>query len=675
MDNQPSIYFNISIHAPFEQLNRILFCLFICNSLNDANSGLTFSPSLKKQWRFIIEVPYRYKSNVTIRENIDRILPLFSIISPNTLEVTDINYQLFIGQEEELVARFLKAYENRTIDRLQTVDDNDEDQPVDFDEITDHNECRRYIHDCIERYAPELPRNKIFELSFTKFLYRRIRFFTGFYYRYNTKYQRLGSTAIKQMINEAKSLSQIDFSSNYYPRVYLVYDPEFSLKLLHNNWNDIPSTLKTLFHRGDPTKQLEYENQNYYVKCLSWLIDISYNTFETIMNEIKFILTENFTYKLFHIHERKLTKLALIIEGETGVGKTFLLKFYSLLLNSNIIYGKLHDNIAPRIRERTSLWLLKTVICDILENETNLLNLFLRRIESKLHGFENTDDDDDKEPQSPFEQDDGETNWELLLEIKQSLQDFEYDHDALRCIWITIITVSDQKANNIAKKLIIALHDFVTSQLVNLPLIEASCQLQKLLEESHVPKVESSIDIFNEFLVYTRIKSLFYRLPLHPGVTEEQIKNFMLPICELAQQISNIELVVFFDEVNTSSCLGLFKEMFMDGTLHGMNLPKNIFFTAAINPLINHNDDSQVHRRDYLVHELPQSLENLKVSYGILDSKTLEDYIKQKIATFTVTSTTDPRTKMPLQDYAQAVLAQSILKAQQFCEKRLGTFF
>ncbi|CAF4367152.1 unnamed protein product, partial [Adineta steineri] len=149
----------------------------------------------------------------------------------------------------------------------------------------------------------------------------------------------------------------------------------------------------------------------------------------------------------------------------------------------------------------------------------------------------------------------------------------------------------------------------------------------------------------------------------------------MSPISQLAQQLPKFELVVFFDEVNTSSCLGLFKEMFMDGTLHGVTLPKNIFFTAAINPLIisrdNSQDDLQVHRRDYLVHELPQSLESLKVFYGVLDTNTLEDYIKQKIATFTIASADDSKIQMPLEAYAREILAQSILNAQQFCEKRL----
>ncbi|CAF4508408.1 unnamed protein product, partial [Didymodactylos carnosus] len=192
-------------------------------------------------------------------------------------------------------------------------------------------------------------------------------------------------------------------------------------------------------------------------------------------------------------------------------------------------------------------------------------------------------------------------------------------------MWRTILFVSQANALNIAIQLVTELHDYITSQLVTYSLIQPSIQLQTLLEQTHVPSMASSIKIFDEFVSFTKTKPLFYRLLLHPGVTEEQLEEFMLPICQLAREIPNLELVIFFDEVNTSSCLGFFKEMFMDRTVHGKALPSNIFFTAAINPYIKEdandgaNDDSMlVHRQRYLVHELPQSLEYLKVSYGAL---------------------------------------------------------
>ncbi|CAF4602186.1 unnamed protein product, partial [Rotaria magnacalcarata] len=59
--------------------------------------------------------------------------------------------------------------------------------------------------------------------------------------------------------------------------------------------------------------------------------------------------------------------------------------------------------------------------------------------------------------------------------------------------------------------------------------------------------------------------------------------------------------------------------MLIDKTLYGVNLPPNIFFTGAINPARKANSsDNQIHRVDYMVHELPQSLQKLVVPYGIL---------------------------------------------------------
>jgi hypothetical protein len=143
--------------------------------------------------------------------------------------------------------------------------------------------------------------------------------------------------------------------------------------------------------------------------------------------------------------------------------------------------------------------------------------------------------------------------------------------------------ISSENAMNVAdaERLITALHEYVTLQLSSIPIIEASFHLQKLLDNTRSSTIQTSIEVFNEYLFHTQIKSLFYRLLLHPGVTEEQLEQFMLPICQLAREIPNIELVVFFDEVNTSSCLGLFKEMFMDRTLHGNDLPKNRFLHCS----------------------------------------------------------------------------------------------
>jgi hypothetical protein len=729
-----SIYFNISIHAPFEDLTRTLFSLLICGSLVDPHSGFTFSVLPTKSWKFIFEIPHTNKYQMSAGENLVKILPILSLMAPSTTEeVTDSNYQLYIGKEEELVARFLKAYANQSIDRILTYDKHGIEHPVCFDRLDDKNECRMYINDCFANYAPELSKDKVSQLSFIKFLYRRFQFFTGHFYQMNEDEdnETLGSSVMKQMITEAKSLAQLDFQTSNYPRIFLVYDPYFALHLLHDSWDKVPQELRQIFNNLDPLRSPEFKDKDCYIKSLSWLIDIKYNQFEQIMHETKFILTENFAYKLFHVHERKLTKLPLIIEGETGVGKTFLLKFYSLLLHAKVTNGKFEDNIAPRILERTSLWLLTVVLNEILEKESHILKEVLKKIKLKLvqRGEINVNDcnedvDDDEQETAPNDlfhntyllntvdrnsismiQDDDENDdnandqyigqnlaiqgpnvqqpptttvidEKLLKKIKHSLQNFECDKHILRFMWKTILTVSSQNATNVTQKLIQRLHEYVTSNILSFPLIEISFQLKELLEKTSSLSEQTAIQIFNEYLFFTQTKPVFYRRLLHPGITEKQLEQFLLPISQLARQLPDIELVVFFDEINTSSCLGLFKEIFIDRTLYGVNLPENIFFTGAINPAIQlENDTQQVHRTDYLVHQLPESLDSLKVSYGILESKILKDYITKKIATFFIDSETNNGTKIPLDKHAQDVLSRSILKAQEFCEKRLGKFF
>lgn len=716
-DEEPTIYFNISIHAPFIELNRAFFSLFVCGTLTDRISGLTFSLPNDQHWTFFIEIPHIEKYNRSIKDNFNQILPIISLLNSNSFEeVTEKTHKLHIGSQEELVARFLKAYENQTIDQLYVENgDTEGEEPEDkknglqFAPLNNEEECRSQINNCMARHARELQRNRISELSFIKFLYRRVRFFNeSGYYRFNDKDKCLGSRVMEQMIQEAKNLSQMNFQETNYPRIFLVYDTGFSLYLLHTDWYAVPQNLKMIFETGDPAKRSEFKNKDYFAKCLAWLLDIPYENFIEVMDEMKFILTENFTYKLFHIHERKLTKLPLIIEGHTGVGKTFLLKFYSMLLNVKLTKGSLDGNTSPRIRERMSIWLRQQIFEDppkspshdplpvnvLLRKNLGLFNTIVKKIISKLSAtndqegrelidlsLQDQNDDvghllgmqeltDDRKPPEEFASTDDEIDDDALDYIQSTLSRHRYGNGALQFIWKTVINIAYCTDLKIYRTLNKLLYEHITFQIINYPLIEISSHLRKLLDPKDLKESPlNSIKLFDEYLLHTNTKSLFYRLLLHPGITEKQLEDFMKPICQLAEEIPTVELVVFFDEVNTASCLGLFKEMFMDGTIHGNNLPENIFFTAAINPPSREpKNEKAVHRSDYLVHQLPQALEHLKVSYSILQSNILKDYISKKIATFSLSG----EQPTPLDAYIQMMLTECILTAQEFCEKFLG---
>ncbi|CAF5008339.1 unnamed protein product, partial [Rotaria sp. Silwood1] len=319
-------------------------------------------------------------------------------------------------------------------------------------------------------------------------------------------------------------------------------------------------------------------------------------------------------------------------------------------------------------------------LLNIIETQPNLLSIFLQRIKPKILDLEN-DDELLNQQSTPLpiqlveeqEQNIIPVDNILLKQVKLFLTKYQLKKNILYLIWKIILNVSNENPMGSTTILIQKLYDYINNELANYPLIESSSRLKNLLQEICSPTIEISIEIFKEYLFHSQIKPLFYRLLLNPGITEEQLVEFMLPISQLAQELPQIEIVIFFDEVNTASCLSLFKEMFMDGTLHGINIPKNIFFTAAINPLIKIEENTvQVHRSDYIVHDLPQSLKDLKVSYGPLESKTLADYIVRKIAMFQVTSSKNNENTIPLESYVQNTLADSILRAQEFCEQNLG---
>lgn len=86
--------------------------------------------------------------------------------------------------------------------------------------------------------------------------------------------------------------------------------------------------------------------------------------------------------------------------------------------------------------------------------------------------------------------------------------------------------------------------------------------------------------------------------------------------------------------MNTSSCLGLFKEIIVDKTFDGEPIPENIFIVAACNPhrgnsLASHKNAWM--RSTYYVRSLHPTLNHLMWDYGSLDENQERDYINEKM--------------------------------------------
>ena len=57
----------------------------------------------------------------------------------------------------------------------------------------------------------------------------------------------------------------------------------------------------------------------------------------TIIDESEYVLTLDYTIKMLNIHERYECGVPVIIEGETGVGKTALVEMLSKLWNQSLL--------------------------------------------------------------------------------------------------------------------------------------------------------------------------------------------------------------------------------------------------------------------------------------------------------------------------------------------------
>ena len=57
----------------------------------------------------------------------------------------------------------------------------------------------------------------------------------------------------------------------------------------------------------------------------------------SLIDEHKYVMTLDYAVKMLSVHERRMCGVPVIIKGETGVGKTFLLEMLSHLWNESIL--------------------------------------------------------------------------------------------------------------------------------------------------------------------------------------------------------------------------------------------------------------------------------------------------------------------------------------------------
>eukprot|EP00966_Prymnesium_polylepis_P142896 3299235-Prymnesium_polylepis.1 len=146
----------------------------------------------------------------------------------------------------------------------------------------------------------------------------------------------------------------------------------------------------------------------------------------------------------------------------------------------------------------------------------------------------------------------------------------------------------------------------------------------------------------------------FQQLNVHAALTPSEIEAELRPtiqrgwrLTELARLLNSrkhadVKLCIFLDEVNTSQCMGVFKELVVDRRLNGEDLPDNIVVIAACNPARDRLSAKAADARrvelgkewamgHYQVHPLPLSIEQVVWNFGSLTETQESEFVSKRM--------------------------------------------
>src|SRR3990167_10670241 len=331
-----------------------------------------------------------------------------------------------------------------------------------------------------------------------------------------------------------------------------------------------------------------------------------------IIEKQKYVLTPDFAFKLYFIYERMKARENVMLSGGTGVGKTELLTLYSSIINMDV-------NLTFDI-----IYSLKKII-----NATILLEIEKRNPQLKLpvlHSHQVTEIEQVIEYLSSLEANSLERFKVMSHYICKDIIDNIKNYPLL-----------DYKSNGYVARLVRLKHqpiDWEEDQLAQQPII--------------VDSMNKLISLLKEYAKCT-FKKIFYTIRMHQGMSAERLRIKILAIIQTAKEIESIyqqlnnqaaeeekkrieepSIVVFIDEVNTTSVMGMIKSIFCDKKIDNITIPHNILWVCAINPFIKAQTNDKMSmeiekftglgmdERIYSVREVPQSLKNLTIDFDTL---------------------------------------------------------
>ncbi|KAF2078193.1 hypothetical protein CYY_000483 [Polysphondylium violaceum] len=344
---------------------------------------------------------------------------------------------------------------------------------------------------------------------------------------------------------------------------------------------------------------LNEKNFQKFLSTVSQAFGIESHTYmiENLSHLYNYILTPEFTLRIVILHEKIKNQKSLILTGDTGTGKTHILRFYSLLINAK---NNALKEIIFELQEFTNKMIAQSTG---KESKLNIIDIQRMAEENSLLTINATDDG-------------------------------------------SVIVGSFISSNETSRLHFRKIEDFIQKILNSHKLIELieNSLLWKIKKSKTTPVITNN-EILNEALkelVNVKFISLFYRIIMHQKYNSNlfkiEVMKFQNKASELKQIDPSLKLVVFIDEFNTSpnDTMALINELFTDGTLDGSPLMvDNIFWIGAMNPksickntLAPIGSESSTMKQAFLVNDPPPSMNQLYFNFGEFNSQSEEKFIE-----------------------------------------------
>jgi hypothetical protein len=473
-------------------------------------------------------------------------------------------------------------------------------QTFDLDGELNDAECRQYLAEYMPAHiAGAETGSMLLQRYWVAYLHRRVLVFDESpEFNYNQKHDNLGSILMATMLREiaaamgdnhrrewrSEDHQQLiyDFSHEDGPRFGLICTaPDLMNADLRAQYESLDFEIPTC---------VQLHNRDVLDSFLAQAMNLKLDSNGRIpaIDEHRFVLTLDFVLKLLNIHERVACRIPCIMEGETGVSKTALTNMYSILVNE-----------AEKEKARASTF---AHLCE-LEDELVTGNF----LEPDLNGG---------------------TLSEVAARVAGMITAGSIEASIMIGQRLLALCMERGEAAMFAG----ADEDLIAGVREEANEPRTDCQ--------EFPRTGELLQWFAEF----HTVQSFFEINVHAALTSSDVVERFKTIRRVAERVhgSGVALTVFLDEVNSSSCMGLFKEIVVDHSLAGERLPDNVVVIAACNPArsiaavkggVNRHDDlgKDWASGHYQVHPLPRTMHMVKWNYGSLGLEQEKEFIQRRL--------------------------------------------